>query len=676
MGRFLTKSRFKVGIECPTKLHYLDQPKVFGNQSIDDPFLQALAMGGFQVGELVKIEFPGGIEITETDHLKAWEQTQELLKKHNVTIFEASIMFESCFVKVDVLRKTGDKVELIEVKSKSFDPTDADVFISKKRRKNGIGDLKSEWKPYIADVAFQTFVAKSAFPKLEISPFLMLVDKSSRATIDGLNQLFLLKKNQHGRTTVERDSNLKPSDIGKTILVRVDVESLVAEILADKVVIIDDEKHGVLTFSKTVALLREIHDKQMLVPSELGKKCKDCEFRIKDDLKAQGLKSGFEACWKTALAKEVSGADNFVFDIWNFRGADKLIGDGNYFFHQVDLDEFEHVDDPFNVLQFTPKQRQWLQVKTHNENAMEAVFLSRPLTEAISSFTYPFHFIDFETTAVAIPFFSGGRPYSQVAFQFSHHVMHADGHIEHVGQFFNDAPGVFPNFKFVRALREQLSKDSGTIFRYAAHENTVLCEIARQLDKSSEPDKDELIAWIQTITTRRNEDGEALVGKRSMVDMCELVKLYYYSPHMKGSNSIKKVLPAVLFHSEFLKAKYKKPIYGTTGIKSLNYKNWTWIEERSGKVVDPYKKLPEIFEGMDTSEIQLLMDSSELADGGAAMTAYARMQFTQMTDIERAKLKEALLKYCELDTLAMVMIFEYWLNECLDVSSKDRKAAY
>jgi hypothetical protein len=42
----------------------------------------------------------------------------------------------------------------------------------------------------------------------------------------------------------------------------------------------------------------------------------------------------------------------------------------------------------------------------------------------------------------------------------------------------------------------------------------------------------------------------------------------------------------------------------------------------------------------------------------------ARMQFTQMSEAERQKVKEGLLRYCELDTLAMVMIYEYW-NEII-----------
>jgi len=59
--------------------------------------------------------------------------------------------------------------------------------------------------------------------------------------------------------------------------------------------------------------------------------------------------------------------------------------------------------------------------------------------------------------------------------------------------------------------------------------------------------------------------------------------------------------------------------------------------------------------------IDLLSDEDELANGGAAMTAYAKIQFESMSDYEREELEKALLKYCELDTLAMVMVYEAWM---------------
>lgn len=52
--------------------------------------------------------------------------------------------------------------------------------------------------------------------------------------------------------------------------------------------------------------------------------------------------------------------------------------------------------------------------------------------------------------------------------------------------------------------------------------------------------------------------------------------------------------------------------------------------------------------------------TTKIANGGAALTAYSRMQFVEMTEAERQQLRSALLKYCELDTLAMVMVYEAW----------------
>ena len=57
-----------------------------------------------------------------------------------------------------------------------------------------------------------------------------------------------------------------------------------------------------------------------------------------------------------------------------------------------------------------------------------------------------------------------------------------------------------------------------------------------------------------------------------MIDLWVLVKRYYYDPYTNGSNSIKKVLPAILNSSKFLKEKYSKPIYGAQGgIPSHNF---------------------------------------------------------------------------------------------------------
>ena len=76
--RYLTKSGFRLAMECPTKLFYTGKPE-YANQELDDKFLLALADGGFQVGELAKCYFPGGREIKAQDYQAAIDETKKLL---------------------------------------------------------------------------------------------------------------------------------------------------------------------------------------------------------------------------------------------------------------------------------------------------------------------------------------------------------------------------------------------------------------------------------------------------------------------------------------------------------------------------------------------------------------------------------------------------------------------
>jgi hypothetical protein len=87
-----------------------------------------------------------------------------------------------------------------------------------------------------------------------------------------------------------------------------------------------------------------------------------------------------------------------------------------------------------------------------------------------------------------------------------------------------------------------------------------------------------------------------------------------------------------------------------------------------GHPKDPYKLLEPIFKDVDPrvwDKFERLLQDDEIKEGGVASTAYARMQFTRMSEVERKAIEAALLKYCELDTLAMVMIWEYWTQELL-----------
>lgn len=172
----------------------------------------------------------------------------------------------------------------------------------------------------------------------------------------------------------------------------------------------------------------------------------------------------------------------------------------------------------------------------------------------------------------------------------------------------------------------------------------------KRLQDSDEPDKDELMVWIDTLVS---EDSP-----RYLIDQQRLVVKYYYSVHMGGSNSIKDVLPAVLNESEALKQIYTKPYSG----KSLKDKVLYQIDKQ-GKAINPYKLLDPVGYGIpdEADDVEIELESGEtISEGGTAMMAWARMQFDDVPEEERERVFEALLRYCELDTLAMVMIYQHW----------------
>ena len=245
------------------------------------------------------------------------------------------------------------------------------------------------------------------------------------------------------------------------------------------------------------------------------------------------------------------------------------------------------------------------------------------------------------------------KPYEQVAFQFSHHSYFEDGRIEHTSEYINNKAGFFPNFEFLRALKDALTNDNGTIFRYSYHENTILNAIYEQLLNSKESDKGDLVGFIQSISHSKSDSVIKWQGERDMVDLWEIVKRYYYNPLTKGSNSIKDVLPAVLNSSIYLQNKYSKALTDCN-ISSRNFaKNHVWLKFQDGKIISPYKLLPPVFQDWDEEALEnTLSEIEDIANGGAALTAYSKLQFTDMDDSEIKVLTESLLKYCELDTLA------------------------
>ena len=125
--RYLTKSRFKLALECPTKLYYSKPSNGYFDKNQNNDFLQALADGGNQVGEIAKFKYhpnPVGDAITvETlDYEQSVDETNvKLAVPGRVVVAEAALLHTSFFVRVDILiRDEASKtIEIIEVKSKS-----------------------------------------------------------------------------------------------------------------------------------------------------------------------------------------------------------------------------------------------------------------------------------------------------------------------------------------------------------------------------------------------------------------------------------------------------------------------------------------------------------------------------------------------------------------------------
>lgn len=653
MAAFLTKSRFKQALECPTKLSYTGKPEYLNN-SLEDSFLAALAQGGYQVGALACLLYPGGMTIDESDQQRTAERTRELLARDEVILYEATIITNGLLARVDILRKRGDVVELIEVKSKSYDPTE------ERGLRNNKGAIKSEFKPYLHDVAFQWHVARLAYPQLQFEPFLMLADKSKRTTVDGLNQHFPVRR-VGARIKVTVDPALSAESLGEPILTAVPVRPEVEEITAGNL----DVAGRSLPFAQAVEYLAAAYADHRRIGPVPSVACANCEFKASTPPKAGEARSGFHECWSAAFGwHDEDFARGTVLDVWNLRTKDQLIAHGVLKPSQITEQDLGFDGSTPGAEGLTRGHRQWYQCSGQWPGGGEYYLDREGIQAEMSQWRYPLHFIDFETCAVAIPFRRGQQPYETVAFQFSHHVMQADGRVEHRTQFLEATPGVEPNLPFLRALCDALSADDGTVFRWATHENTVLNQLRRQLLEDPNPPADAagLITFIDSLTTRADDGWR---GPRCMVDLCKLAERFYFHPATQGSSSLKKVLPALMSSSNTLRELYRQPVYGTAAMPSLNLEQGVaWWLEREGRVCDPYEQLPPVFSDVSREE-QAALDAgldNELREGGAAMAAYARLQFEGLDAGVRQAMCGALLRYCELDTLAMVMVVQGWMG--------------
>lgn len=144
--------------------------------------------------------------------------------------------------------------------------------------------------------------------------------------------------------------------------------------------------------------------------------------------------------------------------------------------------------------------------------------------ERMAEFVYPRYFFDFEGIDLPVPRWAGVRPYEQIPFQWSCHVELEPGVFEH--EEFLDLSGNDPSLDCIRHMEESIDPDDGgPLFVYhATYEKGRLKELAE-----------------------RHPDHAPLLEKYidRVVDLLPLVKQHFYHPDMRGSFSIKKVLPVI-----------------------------------------------------------------------------------------------------------------------------------
>jgi hypothetical protein len=179
----------------------------------------------------------------------------------------------------------------------------------------------------------------------------------------------------------------------------------------------------------------------------------------------------------------------------------------------IGVDDIRHIPEEFPGL--TPLQR-----RAYEAVMMGGAFRDPAVVDALAAIPLPAHFVDFETFAPAVPIYPGTRPFEQVPFQWSNHVLVADGTVGH-REFLHD-DDVDPREAFARSLLAA-TEDAASLVVYSSFESDVLAALANQLPHLA----------------------PALHDRRKrIVDLLPIVRDHCYHPRLRGSFSIKTVLPA------------------------------------------------------------------------------------------------------------------------------------
>jgi hypothetical protein len=220
------------------------------------------------------------------------------------------------------------------------------------------------------------------------------------------------------------------------------------------------------------------------------------------------------------------------------------------------------------------------QIQKKCETTGETYVNKDEIKKFIDSLEYPLHFLDFETFGMPIPMFDKQRPYQQIPFQFSLHIIEKGGEEPTQISFLYNGSND-PRKEFLENLTENI-KDTGSILTYnMSFEKRVVNELVFVYHEKKE--------WWNTVESR-------------VADLIIPFKnFYYYNPEQKGSASLKSVLPAVTGKN------YNGLVIGDGETASIEFVNITYNETDEGKKQSVRNAL-EQYCGLDTEGMIWILD--------------------------------------------------------------------
>lgn len=603
---YLTKSDFKVARSCPTKLYY--RKMGYPTAGSGDEYFAMLADQGYLVEALARAFYPEGRWIGYREDIEAAARDTMAALTDSCTLFEATFISRGKLARADILVRHGGILELIEIKSRGFNRQRYEELVANGeptpfRTAQNPREIRKEWQPYLEDAAFQVAILEEIFPNERIVPYLMMPDTSCPSRIDGLHHCFKLRPphdpNDNLRPSVDYDGDAREIRLNP-ILTCVNVQAEVQLLLPE-------------VRQYAADYLDTLNPDLRRVSTPLSIACRSCEYRVPD-----GELRGFHECWG-----ELADVRPHILDLYYVHEAggakqhlaDRLIGQGKA--NLLDIPESQLTRQDGSLGERARRQR--VQIACTRDNHE---WISDELDAALACLTYPLHFVDFETCAPAIPRYRNMRPFDPIAFQWSCRTMTGPDAEPEQADWLQSAD-IYPNATFVNTLRRQL-KDSGSILVWASHESTILRAIGRQLLERDDGDV-ELAAWITD-----------LLSSGRLVDMHKMTVRHYFHPQMGGRTSLKGVADAVWQAAPSIRARL--PEYAI---------------KKTGGPGGLYETLP-----------QLEIDGRQIAvtDGTGANVAYFLMmeQLAKNASLEADAWRRLLRQYCNLDTMAMVIIWWRW----------------